>query len=137
MTLRVVFGCDDEVALCAALLHDTIEDTATDYDDIHRRFGKEVADCVAATTKNMLLIKKEREPEYDRRLAESTWQARIVKLADVYDNGIDLPSDSMRKRCIERCERALELSAVDDSIESVRRAREAVGALLESLRAKG
>ena len=30
MTVRDVFGCTDPVCLCAALLHDTIEDTGVD-----------------------------------------------------------------------------------------------------------
>ncbi len=55
LTVTQVFWCDDPVVLAAALLHDTIEDTTTDYDDLAERFGKEVADCVAALTKNMTL----------------------------------------------------------------------------------
>ena len=46
MIVREVFGCDDEVALAAAFLHDTIEDTRTDYDDLLGAFGPRVADCV-------------------------------------------------------------------------------------------
>src|SRR5687767_10113794 len=61
MTVRDVFGCADEVALCAALLHDTIEDTGTDYDEIAEGFGDEIAACVAAVTKNMMLPEAERE----------------------------------------------------------------------------
>ena len=47
LTLRQIFGCDDPVALTAAILHDTIEDTPADYDDIADRFGSEIADIVA------------------------------------------------------------------------------------------
>lgn len=133
MVVRDVFGCDDEVAICTALLHDTIEDTRTDYDDIHKRFGREVADCVAVMTKNMLLIEHEREIDYDRRLAEGPWQGRLVKLADVYDNGLDIPRATMRRKCALRCKRALELTEGDAHIECVARAREAVCAVLASL----
>lgn len=134
MILRDTFGCDDEVAICAALLHDTIEDTRTDYDDIHKRFGSDVADCVACMTKNMLLIESEREPEYDQRLASAPWQARMVKLADVYDNGLELPRPGMRRKCIQRCERALLLTAHDEH-PAFAPARRAVQSLLESLQA--
>ena len=48
MTVRHAFGVDDEVAL-AALLHDVIEDTAADYDDIAAACGTAVADVVAAS----------------------------------------------------------------------------------------
>src|SRR4051812_37079040 len=61
MTIRMVFGCEDEATICAGLLHDTIEDTTTDYDDLLTRFGPEVADIVAAMTKNMALPEHERE----------------------------------------------------------------------------
>src|SRR2546430_1073016 len=70
LTVTQVFGCDDPIVLAAALLHDTIEDTTTDYDDLVERFGREAADCVAALTKNMSLPEKEREREYDHRLAK-------------------------------------------------------------------
>ncbi len=130
-----VFGCDDEIALCAALLHDTIEDTRTDYDAIEKRFGVEIADCVASLTKNMLLRESKRETDYDKRLAKGSWQARLVKLADAYDNGLDIPRDSMRKKCIDRCKRALELTKDDTDHDSIVAGRQAVARVLEILEA--
>ena len=136
MVLRDIFACDDEVAICTALLHDTIEDTRTDFDSLHKRFGLNVAECVACMTKNMLLIEEDREKDYDKRLANGPWQARIVKLADVYDNGLDLTRPGMRRKCIERCGRALSLSEGDTDRECFIRAREAVQALLDTLNAE-
>jgi (p)ppGpp synthase/HD superfamily hydrolase len=52
MIARDVFGCEDPLVLTAAVLHDTIEDTTTDYDGIEEAFGAEVARRVAALTKN-------------------------------------------------------------------------------------
>lgn len=86
MTVRDVFGCSDPAALAAALLHDTIEDTPTDYDDVREAFGDDVAKLVAALTKNMALPEEQREPEYDARLAAADWRARLIKLADQFDN---------------------------------------------------
>jgi guanosine-3',5'-bis(diphosphate) 3'-pyrophosphohydrolase len=43
-------GLDDE-ALAACLLHDTLEDTSTTYDDLNKLFGKTVADIVEGVTK--------------------------------------------------------------------------------------
>lgn len=137
MTVRDVFGCDDEVAICCALLHDTIEDTATDYDDIDRRFGEQVADAVAAMTKNMLLREDQREPEYDQRLANAPWQARLVKLADVYDNGHDMTKTMRAARHIERCKRALALTEPDADCPCFATARAAVQELLEKLIERG
>ncbi len=133
MVVSHVFGCDDEVAICAAFLHDTIEDTRTDYDAIEKRFGVEIADCVALLTKNMLLRESKREADYDKRLAQGSWQARLVKLADAYDNGLDIPRDSMRKKCIDRCKRALELTKDDTAHDSIVAGREAVAQVLADL----
>lgn len=119
MIVRHVFGCDDPVALAGAALHDTIEDTSTDYDDILKRFGEPVADTVAALTKNMILREDIREEDYDRRLAEGPWHARLVKLADVYDNICDAkglaPEDARRRhvRAIERARRAIAIAEAD------------------------
>jgi len=121
MTLRHLFGCEDEAALAAAFLHDTIEDTATDYDDLEEAFGREVADIVASLTKNMLLCEPVREPEYDARLAAGDWRARLIKLADVYDNLADMRTRSepdmvdVIDRHLLRCERALTLARADAS----------------------
>ena len=133
MIVRDIFGCDDEVAICAAILHDTIEDTPTDYDDIHDRFGPKVADTVAVLTKNMLLIEEQREKDYDQRLAQGPWQGRLIKLADVFDNGLEIPKPSARARAVERIERALALTEGDTGNEDIARAREAVGELLATL----
>lgn len=133
MTVRDLFGCEDGVALCAALLHDTIEDTATDFDDIERSFGRAVADAVAAMSKNMLLPEQERERDYDRRLASGPWQSRLIKLADVHDNGCDLIPGTDGTKNIERCERALALSSGDTGA-CFDRAREIVGRTVAMLR---
>lgn len=105
--VRHIFGVEDTVALCAALLHDTIEDTTTDYDDILEDFGAEVADAVAALTKDMRLREDFREKQYDKDLAKASWQARLVKLADVYDNYCDAQSPGMRKSAGKKAPRAI------------------------------
>ncbi len=137
MVTRDVFGCEDEVALLAAVLHDTIEDTPTDFDDIDRRFGAEVARCVATLTKNMLLREADREVDYDRRLGEGPWQARLVKLADVYDNLVDSVSSGLstkrQERAVARAQRAIEIARGDaDEHGCVARAIEHVEAIVAS-----
>jgi guanosine-3',5'-bis(diphosphate) 3'-pyrophosphohydrolase len=86
LVARHVFGFDDPRMLAAALLHDTIEDTNTDCDDIIERFGPEVAGWVAALTKDMRLPHDAREDEYAKTLAEADWPVKALKLADIYDN---------------------------------------------------
>ena len=80
------FGVTDEEVLTAALLHDTIEDTATDYDEIAALFGPRVADYVVLLTKNGMLPKKEREEDYVVRLSKAPEPVMIAKMADLYDN---------------------------------------------------
>jgi len=137
MVLRDVYGCDDEVAIATAMLHDTIEDTRTDFDDIEKKFGIEVARCTAAMTKNMFLREPEREPEYDERLRGAPWQARIVKLADVYDNAKDIPRPGIRKKSLVRCKRALALVLEEDTERACfRTAMTRVGEVIEELEAE-
>lgn len=94
-------GVKNQDILCAGWLHDTIEDTDTDYDDISERFGKTVADIVAAVTKDTRLPKPVRERKYVDQLRRSMWQAKVVKLADVVANISDLKNtgyDDSKKR---------------------------------------
>lgn len=139
MIVREVFGCDDPETIAAAYLHDTIEDTPTDRDDIERRFGAVVAGAVAALTKNMILPEAEREPEYDARLAAADWRARLVKLADVYDNGLDTLAESesgkRRTKMVAKIDRALTLAEADLTGEHAETMSRAID-VVRSLRAK-
>ena len=82
----------DEDVICAGWLHDTIEDTDTDYDMIKDRFGKRVADIVVSVTKDNRLPKKQREAKYAKDLRTSNSKAKIVKIADILANVNDAPN---------------------------------------------
>lgn len=125
MTVSEIFGCHDEETLAAALLHDLIEDTTTDYEDLLERFGKGVADMVAVLTKNMSMPEAAREKDYDARIARADWRVRLIKLADAYDNLLDSEHDprgekELPKR-IEACHRALALAKRDSGKQSASR----------------
>jgi guanosine-3',5'-bis(diphosphate) 3'-pyrophosphohydrolase len=92
LVVRQVFGFDDPRMLIAALLHDTIEDTTTDFDDVDRQFGGEIAQWVAFLTKDKRLHEEPREREYLERLRGAPWQVQVCKLADIYDNLLDSAS---------------------------------------------
>lgn len=132
LTVRDVFDCADEVALAAALLHDVIEDTPSDYDEVAEQFGDEVAACVAALSKNMLLPEAEREAAYDAGLERADWRAKLIKLADTYDNLCDaialVEHDAGRslERSLERSERALAIARGEGPSEPLERAIAAV-----------
>jgi guanosine-3',5'-bis(diphosphate) 3'-pyrophosphohydrolase len=90
LIVRDLFGFDDPRMLIAALLHDTIEDTTTDCDDLVERFGHEIAAWVAFLTKDKRLPEAERERVYLERLKAAPWQVQVCKLADIFDNLSDL-----------------------------------------------
>ena len=86
MILMAEFGCADEETLAAGALHDVIEDTACDYDDIAERFGGRVADMVAAMTKDMRLPEAERELAYAKAILAGGRRVHLITLADTLDN---------------------------------------------------
>jgi guanosine-3',5'-bis(diphosphate) 3'-pyrophosphohydrolase len=104
LIVRHVFGIDDPTVLTAALLHDTIEDTTTDFDDLAEQFNSEVARWAAALSKDKRRPDDEREQAYMEQLIAADWPVKICKLADVFDNLLDsahFPPEKRRKT-IER-----------------------------------
>ena len=89
MALSRLFDVKNENVLIAALMHDLIEDTLTDYDDIEREFGKEVAEWVGLLSKDKRLPKEKREAAYIRQMTEGPIEVQLIKLADIYDNILD------------------------------------------------
>jgi guanosine-3',5'-bis(diphosphate) 3'-pyrophosphohydrolase len=118
LIVRHVFEIDDPDFLTAALLHDTIEDTPTDYDDLAERFGDKVAGWVGALSKDMRLPEAERETAYIAKLAAAEPAVKIAKLADIFDNLTDSRhlSPKARQRTVDRTTKyvaALELNMTD------------------------
>jgi len=72
-----------ELALCCAILHDTIEDTEVTYSDVRDEFGKAVANGVMALTKNETLgTKREQMIDSLERIIEQPKEVWVVKMAD-------------------------------------------------------
>jgi len=67
-------------------------------------------------TKDMRLPNEEREVAYDRQLAAGPWEARLIKLADVYDNITDAVDPAPFMRSGGKIARALALAAGDDRL---------------------
>lgn len=74
--LRYVGDVQDEYILCAAALHDTLEETDLPPDTIFREFGSEVMDLVFELTRE--------EPDYSEKdlSAEEIWHLRSQILID-------------------------------------------------------
>ncbi len=77
---------DVNLALQCALLHDVIEDTYIDYNEILVSFGKKVADGVLALTKNGQLPKSAQMQDSLSRILAQGKEVRLVKLCDRIDN---------------------------------------------------
>jgi guanosine-3',5'-bis(diphosphate) 3'-pyrophosphohydrolase len=99
----------DWEVLAAAVLHDTIEDTTTDYDEILERFGPRVAGFVALLTKDKRLPEEEREERYFAALAAAPLEVKLCKLGDTYDNLTDSRSltPEGRRKAVAKAEKLL------------------------------
>ena len=82
----------DEHTICAALLHDVVEDTDATYEDIKNEFGQEIADMVDGVTKLKQIasesIEEKQVENYRKMFLAMGKDIRviIIKLADRLDN---------------------------------------------------
>ena len=84
--LAVEAAINDRDTLCAALLHDTIEDTDTSVEELVEAFGGPVASLVQEVTDDKRLPKAERKLRQVEHAAHLSAKARSVKLADKIAN---------------------------------------------------
>ena len=85
-------GVRDPAVLCAALLHDTIEDTQTTAAELEAVFGMDVCAIVLEVTDDRSLTKAERKRAQVERAGRVSREARLVKLADKICNLRDVAS---------------------------------------------
>tara|TARA_B100001142_G_scaffold3072_1_gene3218 strand:- start:444 stop:1001 length:558 start_codon:yes stop_codon:yes gene_type:complete len=93
-----VMGIEDESILCAGWLHDSIEDTSFDFEDVSKFFGKKIALMVSDLTKETRLPKNQQEKNYLTQLSKSSWQTKVVKFADILANISDLKNSKLNKK---------------------------------------
>jgi guanosine-3',5'-bis(diphosphate) 3'-pyrophosphohydrolase len=90
-----------DFAVQVALLHDTIEDTATTYEEIEKHFGTDIAIGVLALTKNESLPKEDQIRDSLTRIKKLRKDVWAVKLADRITNLQQPPSDWNREQIIK------------------------------------
>jgi len=83
-------GIEDVDVLCAALLHDTIEDTETTAEELQRKFGSKITSIVLEVTDDKSLPKVERKRLQVEHARHASHEARLVKLADKICNLRDI-----------------------------------------------
>jgi guanosine-3',5'-bis(diphosphate) 3'-pyrophosphohydrolase len=93
-------GFDLDYAVQVALLHDTIEDTETTYEEIAERFGKPIADGVLALSKDETLHKDQQTQDSLNRVKKLRKEVWAVKLADRITNLQVPPSDWNKQKRI-------------------------------------
>ncbi len=84
---------EDDAALAAAWLHDTVEDTDTTLGDIESRFGSEVARLVGMLTNPPTpegMNRAQRKRLHFQHSAHACSRAQTIKLADIIDNTREL-----------------------------------------------
>lgn len=83
-------GIQDLSVLCAAILHDTIEDTETTADELQDLFGSKVTSIVLEVTDDKSLEKHVRKQRQIEHASHISHEAKLVKLADKICNLRDI-----------------------------------------------
>jgi (p)ppGpp synthase/HD superfamily hydrolase len=101
---------DPNLFILCALLHDTIEDTATTYADIKNEFGQQVADGVLALSKNAELpTKKAQMDDSLYRIRQQPQEVWMVKLCDRITNLQPPPPYWTNARIVEYRDESLDI----------------------------
>ncbi|XP_063978302.1 guanosine-3',5'-bis(diphosphate) 3'-pyrophosphohydrolase MESH1 [Diachasmimorpha longicaudata] len=83
----------DPVVIISAILHDTVEDTETTFEEIEQEFGAEVKLVVSEVTDDKTLPKMERKQLQIDHSPHISHEAKLVKLADKIYNLRDLQAE--------------------------------------------
>ncbi|NHN24309.1 bifunctional (p)ppGpp synthetase/guanosine-3',5'-bis(diphosphate) 3'-pyrophosphohydrolase [Flavobacterium jejuense] len=98
---------DLNFAIQTAILHDTIEDTSTNYNEIKDLFGEPIAKAVKALTKDSSIeYKEDRMKDSLNRINELQKEVGIVKIADRITNLQTPPAHWEKEKIIKYCEEA-------------------------------
>lgn len=95
-------GVNDPEIICAALLHDTIEDTETLPQELAREFGESIRDIVLEVTDDKDLPKSDRKRLQIEHAGHASHKAKLVKLADKICNLRDIASSPPATWDLER-----------------------------------
>jgi guanosine-3',5'-bis(diphosphate) 3'-pyrophosphohydrolase len=106
----------DTETLCAALLHDTVEDTTASLEEVHERFGEEIANLVDGVTKLTGITFSSRDEaqaeNYRKMIVAMASDVRVIliKLADRLHNMRTIGALPKQKQ-IEKAKETLEIYA--------------------------
>ena len=120
-------GIHDPLVICAALLHDTVEDTETTEAELVETFGTRIASIVMEVTDDKSLLKARRKELQIEHAPHLTREAKLVKLADKISNVRDVaaapPTDwplERRREYFDWAKRVVDgLRGVDAGLEKL------------------
>ena len=81
---------DNTDLLMAAVLHDVVEDTETEAEDLEALFGPKVTQFVMEVSDDKSLEAYERKKLVVRNIAEKSPEAQLIKLSDIVANVYDV-----------------------------------------------
>jgi (p)ppGpp synthase/HD superfamily hydrolase len=113
--ILVEHGYDDPTLIAAALLHDTVEDTPTTVQELVDEFGEEIAELVYWLTDTEKGNRKARALQSAWRLARAPRNAKLIKLADIIDNGSTIMKHDPKFGPVFLAEKRLILQKMDES----------------------
>lgn len=89
----------DEDVLCAAVLHDVVEDTGVTVDELREKFGDRVAELVDSVSEDKMIGLDPEETWEERKrkalvaLDEASRDTKLLKLADKLSNMREIAAD--------------------------------------------
>jgi len=84
--LAAATGGSDPALVAAGFLHDTLEDTETEYEELEALFGADIASLVAEVTDDKSLPKAERKRRQIASAPAASARAKLLKIADKTSN---------------------------------------------------
>lgn len=130
-----VGGVRDINTLVAALLHDTIEDTATTSEEIRAEFGEDVLRLVLECTDDKSLPKAERKRLQIVNAPHKSPRARQIKLSDKINNVQEIAANPPADWSLER--RREYLDWTEQVVNGLRGQNPELEALYEQVLAEG
>ena len=94
---------NDINVICAALLHDTVEDTEATAEELTAKFGQQISDIVMDVTDDKTIEDKQRRKQLQvEHAAHISDPAKLIKLADKISNLRDVANDPPANWSLER-----------------------------------
>jgi len=128
-------GVGDLAVLCAALLHDTIEDTNTTADELRVLFGEVITSVVLEVTDDKNLERAERKRLQVQHAHALSDRAKLVKLADKVCNVYDMVAAPPASWTLDRKREYLQWAK--EVVDGLRGAHPGLEAIFDDVHAKG